>query len=443
MMACMYKRIVAVVLLGTASAAALGAAQLRYLPDAPGRWKPWRFEAFEDSRRVSAAKPAEVKAVEAQLVALNAILRRAPGFDAPIGFSVETVGSLDIESRRQGQPAGATLPLPFTVNFGAYAIHTSEQGGATRRDDTGETAQLLFFVNHLALALLFEAGGVPEFDALETDVTRLATSQPGEFGMRRHGDALVLKRNPAPLSTAVSLEESLQLLTRTVAARLATAREAAARVQKQYDDARDPVKRAQRLAEYKRLAPMVKDPAYVDKMIKADQGIETGLATMVGPTSPTARNVAAVESDLAAVKVALGALPGRRSRRGILLRRPEPDRGGAIQTGARARLRANRPAELEAVQPRVAALGATDTRDRPLRALSRRPATAGVQSRRVRGQPEAAGGGRQAGAPGVAAVIMHGAKDSIVPAATSRRAVAALQAVGVPGSSRPHSHVKE
>lgn len=77
-----------------------------------------------------------------------------------MGFSVETVGSLDVESHRPGQPAAATLPLPSTLNFGAYAVYEYDQGGVTKRDDTGETAQLLFFVNQLGLAMLFEPGGV-------------------------------------------------------------------------------------------------------------------------------------------------------------------------------------------------------------------------------------------------------------------------------------------
>ncbi len=305
----MNRALVAVVLLVASSAAALVAAQIRYLPDAPGTWKPWRFEAFANNRRLSAATAAEVKALEAQLLALNAILRKAPGFDAPQGFSVETVGSLDPESRGPGQPAAATLPLPSMLNFGAYAVHTFGQGAAARQQDTGETAQILFFVNQLALELLFEGGGVPEFGDLETDVTLLATSQPDAFGMPRHGNALVLKKNPAPLSSAVSLEESLQLFSKAVAARLTTARAADAHVQKQYDDARDPVKRAQRLAEFKKLAPMVKDPTYLEKMVKADQEIEAGLAKMAGPTSPTRKNVVAVEGELAAAKAALAALP--------------------------------------------------------------------------------------------------------------------------------------
>jgi hypothetical protein len=283
-------------------------AQIRYLPDAPGRWKPWRFDAYPDNRRAVAAKPAEVKALEAQLLALNAILQQAPGFAAPKGFSVETVGSLDTESRRPGQPAAAALPLPSTLNFGAYGVHEWDANGTTKRDDTGETAQVLFFVNQLALGMLFESGGVPEFSGLDTDVTLLAAPQAAVNGIPRVGDALVLKKNPAPLSTAVSLGESLQLLEQAVTARLAVSKEAVARVQKQYDDARDTAARAKRLAELKQLAAMVKDPAYLEKMLKADQQVEAGLARMVGPASETTKAMVAVERELAAVTAASAAL---------------------------------------------------------------------------------------------------------------------------------------
>ena len=283
-------------------------AQIRYLPDAPGRWKPWRFEAYPDNRRVLAAKPTEVKALETQLLALNAILQQTPGFAAPKGFSVETVGSLDVESHRPGQPAAASLPLPATLNFGAYGVHEWDADGKTRRDDTGETAQVLFFVNQLALPLLFESGGVGEFFDLETDVTLAAKPQRDVYGIPRYGGALVLKKNPAPLTTPVSLGESLELLAKSVSARLATQREAVARVQKQYDDARDPAMKANRLAELKKLAAMVKDPAYLDKMLKADAQVEAGLAKMVGPTSDTTKAMVAVERELAAVTTALEGL---------------------------------------------------------------------------------------------------------------------------------------
>src|SRR6186713_221029 len=71
-------------------------AQIRYLPDAPGTWKPWAFHAYPDNRRQVSAQPLEVKALERQLLALNAILKSTPGFSTPVGFSVETVGDMEL-----------------------------------------------------------------------------------------------------------------------------------------------------------------------------------------------------------------------------------------------------------------------------------------------------------------------------------------------------------
>ena len=298
----------AVVLIVTVACTGFLVAQIRYVPDAAGRWKPWTFVAYDDNRRAAAATPADVRGLETQLVALNAILKQTPGFAAPVGFSVETVGSLATESHRPGQPSLAKLPLPGTLNFGAYAVHEWDQGGKTLRDDTGETAQLLFFVNQLALPMFFHDNGVPEFENLETDVALLAGSQPDMFGMSRYGAALVLKKNPAPLWAAVSLEETLTLATKAVGSRLTASQETAARVQKQYDDARDPTMRAQRLAQYKSTAALVKDPAYFDRMVKADQEIEASLAKMVGPASDAGKAAIAAEREVVAAKAALAAL---------------------------------------------------------------------------------------------------------------------------------------
>jgi hypothetical protein len=304
----MARTFIAVVLIVTAACTGFLAAQIRYLPDAAGRWKPWKFVAYDDNRRAAAATPADLRGLETQLVALNAILKQTAGFAAPVGFSVETVGSIDTESHRPGQPPLAKLPLPGTLNFGAYGVHEWDQGGKTMRDDTGETAQLLFFVNQLAMPISFDNNPIPEFENLETDVALLPGSHPDMFGMSRYGATLVLKKNPAPLWTAVSLEETLTLATKAVGSRLTASQETAARVQKQYDDARDPTKRAQRLAQYKSTAALVKDPAYFDKMVKADQEIETSLAKMVGPTSDSGKAVIAAEREVIAAKAALAAL---------------------------------------------------------------------------------------------------------------------------------------
>jgi hypothetical protein len=285
------------------------AGQVRYLPDAPGTWKPWVFTAAGSNRDRVAARATDLKALETQLLALNAIIRKTPGLAAPVGFSVEAVGDLDLESYRAGQPPLATLPLPATLNFGAYGIHEVQRNGKLVREDTGETAQLLFFVNQLALPLSFGRDPLPEFQDLETDVTLLAASQPDLFGIPRYGHTLVLKKNPAPIWIAVSLEESLRLAASGITRRLTTAREVAARLRTQHDELTNPAKRAQRIAEYKTLATMSKDPGYMDKMMKVEQQMAANVATLLGPIKDADTQVAAVERDLAATNAALAALP--------------------------------------------------------------------------------------------------------------------------------------
>src|SRR5262245_14606253 len=106
------------------SGATLASPQTRPLPDAPGTWKPWKpFSATSEARKEQAATPVLVKAFEAELVALNAILRRAPAVASPVGFSVETWGHLAgyrPNGFAPGQPAAAGLPLSGGLTFGAF-----------------------------------------------------------------------------------------------------------------------------------------------------------------------------------------------------------------------------------------------------------------------------------------------------------------------------------
>lgn len=303
------KALSALVLLVAAAGASAAAGQIRYVPDAPGTWKPWAFTAASGNRDRVAARAADVKALEAQLLALNAIIKRTPGFADPIGFSVETVGDLDLESYRPGQPPLATLPLPATLNFGAYGVYESQRNGKPVRNDTGETAQLLFFVNQVALPLFFARDPLPEFQDLETDVTLLAASQADLFGIPRYGHTLVLKKNPAPIWTAVSLEESLRLAGSGITRRLTSARDVVARLRKQQDELTSPASRDKRIAEYKALAKLSKDPDYLDKMMKVEQRMEASVAQLLGPIKDAEAQAATVERELAAANAALAALP--------------------------------------------------------------------------------------------------------------------------------------
>jgi len=299
--------LIAISLLAAWASVAL-VAQTRYLPDSPGTWKPWQFTAYADHRRLLSARPADVKELEAQLLRLNAIIKKTDGFTNPIGFSVETAGLLELETVRSstgsGQPALTVQPLPASLNFGAYSVHETGSGSSAKRFDTGETAQLLFFVNQLPLALFSAPDhAVPEFEKLDADVARLAAPHPDVFGLPRYGNAIVLKKSTAPIWTAVTLAETLDLVVRAIERRLVDQREVVGRVQAAYNDLRDPKKRDQRIAEYKTIAAVTKDPkAYMDTMMKVEAGMEKNADTMLAPIADARAVVTKGEQELADAK---------------------------------------------------------------------------------------------------------------------------------------------
>jgi len=298
------------------------AGQSRYLADAPGRWKPWMFNAYADDRRARGAGPAEVKEVEAQLLRLQAIIKNTPGITNPIGFSVVTAGTFGNEGRfeaRAGEPALTVRPLAASLDFVALPITEFGSGATAKRDDSGEAHGLLFFVNQLTQPLSDGLQtGVPEFEKLDVDVVRLAPPQPDVLGFSRYGDTLVIKKNAAPIWVAVSFGETLDLVARGIDQRLTEERDALARIQKSYDDAKDPKKREERLAQYKKMAPQVKDPAYLEKMTKAedemarraDKEFPYQLAAVKVNVTKSEEQLASVKATAAGLSAADKAAPG-------------------------------------------------------------------------------------------------------------------------------------
>src|SRR6185295_12008163 len=107
----------------------------------------------------------------------------------------------------------------------------------------------------------------------------------------------------APIWAAVTLGETLELVTRGIDERLVRERDALARVQTGYDDIMDPKKREERIAEYKKLAPLVKDPAYVDTMTKAEDTKQKMAGPQLLPQIASAKAVVTKsEQELAAAK---------------------------------------------------------------------------------------------------------------------------------------------
>jgi hypothetical protein len=140
-------------------------------------------------------------------------------------------------------------------------------------------------------------------------VVLLAKSQPDLLGFPRYGDTLVLKKNPAPLWVAATLEDVLGLVGRSIEFRLTTDRATVTRLQGLYDDILDPAKRAKRIADYKTVAGMSKDPGMLDQLMTAEQTIEArAAAEMLPPIADAKKRVAAIERELAAQKAAVAAL---------------------------------------------------------------------------------------------------------------------------------------
>ena len=278
----------------------------RYLSDSPGVWKPWTFRADGDHRRVLGAGPADVKEVEAQLLRLNAIIRKTAGIASPIGFSIETGGQLSPDEATweasPGAPAMTVRPLTSQLGFGPFPVILYDSG---KRVDTGETPHVYFNVNHLGLTL--NAGPdsrVPEFEKLDyLDVARLAAPQPDMFGIPRYGDRLVLKKSAAPIWVAVTFAETLDLVVRATELRLTADRDMMVRAQNGYDNAKDPKQREARMAQYRKIAPQVKDPAYLEKMTKVEAEMELQAdKTWLPQIANSKAIVAKTEQELASVK---------------------------------------------------------------------------------------------------------------------------------------------
>jgi hypothetical protein len=183
-------------------------------------------------------------------------------------------------------------------------------GATAKRDDRGETAQLLFGVNQLSNALFSTPDSrVPEFDKLDVEVARLAAPQPDVFGFTRYGDTLVVTKNAAPVWAAVTFAETLDLVARGIERRLTDERDAVARLQSAYDDMKDPKKREERMAQYRKIAPLQKDPAYVDKMAAVEAQKEKQADTMLPQIASAKAVVTKSEQELAGVKATAAELP--------------------------------------------------------------------------------------------------------------------------------------
>ena len=283
--------------------AAAAAAQTTYVWDAPGRWKPWSMEVQSAPLAELRFTAADVKALQAQLLGLNAVVKAAPGVSTPVGFSVETSGVLSSTDVVPGQPNPRTLPLPSSMYFGAFGITEFTRNGKTVRDDGGETVLLIFRINHMPTGSV-----VPDFVDLESDVMLEPRRGADVNGMPRYGDQLVLQKHEAPVFTPVTRGEALQLTVKALEGRASGERAVVTKLAKALADWRDPAQRAKRMADYATSASLAKDASLLAKMTAFEKTNEAELAALAGPDSPASRNLRLAEQAVASAVADIAAL---------------------------------------------------------------------------------------------------------------------------------------
>lgn len=269
--------------------------QVRSLPDAPGVWKPWKpLTVGASLRQEQAATPALVKAFETELIALQAILRRAPGVASPVGFSVETWGYLHgyhISEHAPGQPVVGGLPLSGGLTFAAFPIFEYERNGKMIREDTGETAQQQFLVNQIGPAFA-DAGNVGDWGPVDRDAFLKPLPHGAIAGLPRYGDALIVARDPEALWTPLTLRAALDLVGKARELEIEASEESVKAYTERLAIVRDPAWREKRLAEARQAAASMPDPPAFVKQIEQTLVIEeASLVKELSPTTGTGRRL--------------------------------------------------------------------------------------------------------------------------------------------------------
>jgi hypothetical protein len=296
-------------LLASACIADTAGAQPNYLVNEPGTWKAWNFTATPTTRRERAATPADVKAFEAELLKLQAILRQAPGVAHPVGFSVETWGNLHgYTPPAPGQPAGSALPLAGALSFGAFPIFQYERNGKMIREDTGETELVLFHVNELQ-PWLTTGGSVDDWGGIDTDAFLMPPALGEVAGFPRYRDVIVIKKNPAPLWVPLSLADALRLTLRAREQKIDERRTVLDRFNRDLADAIDPAKKTARLEEYRKSSASMPDPAaFLAQMQEVERRTEASLRRELSPDGGVMKSYLEAERGAAQVKALLDGL---------------------------------------------------------------------------------------------------------------------------------------
>jgi hypothetical protein len=281
--------------------------QSRLLPDAPGTWKPWKpLSTTTGTGKEQAATPALVKAFEGELLALNAILRRATGVASPVGFSVETWGYMTgyhMFEHAPGQPAAGKLPIAGGFTFGAFPIFEYQRNGKTIREDTGETALQAFLINQIDGGA-FDSRAVPDWGPLDHDAFQKPMPQGEIARLPRYGDGLIIARDPAALWTPLPQRGALDLVVKARQLVVAGFEESLAAYTARLAVVRDPAYRSKRMKEAQEAVALAKMPnpqAFI-KQIEDSIGVEeASLLKELSPTTGAGKNLADAKRALSEV----------------------------------------------------------------------------------------------------------------------------------------------
>jgi hypothetical protein len=189
--------------------------------------------------------------------------------------------------------------LAGALDFGAFPIFEYERNGKMIREDTGETALLLFQVNDPWIA----AGrGPQEWGVEETDAF-LQPKPKGEVaGLPLYGDTLVIAKSPETLWTPVSLGAALELVAASRRVDVASFEESLGKFKARLAIVQDPEKRALRMKTARENAAKMPNPdAFVAQMAAADRIEEESLLREIGPTAGTGKGLADARRALAEV----------------------------------------------------------------------------------------------------------------------------------------------
>lgn len=286
-------------------------AQVRQRPTETGPWRPWSFTAVAHARQSRGATAAEVRAFEARLQELAAIVKQAPAVSPPIGFAGELWGSLNSHYPEAGQPPGRAVPLAGALSFGAFPLIEFTRDGRLVNEDLkgGETELLQFEVNELGGRMY---GGTRPDGWGEVQLDVFVEPEPGAAvaGLPRVGNVFVVRKNPKPLWVPFALADALKPIETTRRTAFEQARDVYTREVAELTEWRSPAKRAARRQEWQQAAKSMPNGGadFLANMEQTDPQIEAATAARLAPGGPEDTRVREAERELREIDEIVAAL---------------------------------------------------------------------------------------------------------------------------------------